>query len=160
MVRTKNPLSASSKEAVAKILQPLLSTFIDMHLRAKVAHWNIRGQGFLTIHRMFDEVVDEAYEWSDKIAERLGQLGATALGVATNVTEFSYLPAYPLGLASGEAHMDAISSSLALCSAHLSSAIVYVDEAEDYATSNLLQDMLEDVDKWLWFVDSHSANRT
>ena len=154
-IKVKNPLSTDVKLSSVTQLQPLVATFQDLYLEAKMAHWNVRGLDFLPVHRMFDEIVDAAGGWADRLAERIGALGYANKANRANLCELSLLPENTLTLDNSAAHIEYIGNCLAVCSAALSDAISEVDKAEDEGTLNALQDMLEEVDKQLWFVSSH-----
>ena len=154
-IKVKNPLSADVKLSSVNQLKPLVATFQDLFIESKMAHWNIRGLDFLPVHRMFDEVVDSAEGWADRLAERIGALGYANTATKEDLCKLSLLPPNNLQLDNSAAYIEYIGNCLAVCSASLSDAISEVDKAEDEGTLNALQDMVEEVDKMLWFVSSH-----
>jgi starvation-inducible DNA-binding protein len=51
---------------------------MDLHARAKQAHWKVRGPVFIAIHELFDKVAGLVEVYSDLIAERAATLRGTA----------------------------------------------------------------------------------
>lgn len=68
--------------------------------------------GFIGLHELFDKI-DEAVEaYVDLVAERIVQLGGIAGGTARVAAGRSRLEDYPLTIADGSAHVEAVSKAL------------------------------------------------
>src|SRR5260370_3468794 len=80
MYRTANSLPEQIRSRSVALLNRHLAAAIDLHAQVKQAHWNVRGPNFIAIHELLDKVANVVEEYSDKIAERAGALGATAQG--------------------------------------------------------------------------------
>src|SRR6266699_5553522 len=72
---TENDLPKAARVVLIGILNQKLADIIDLQTQLKQAHWNVKGPHFIGLHKLFDEINEEAEEWVDEIAER-----ATALG--------------------------------------------------------------------------------
>jgi starvation-inducible DNA-binding protein len=94
-------------------------------------------------------------EYVDLLAERVVQLGGIAEGTARAVAQRTRLDEYPQALASGEGHVDALSSALAVFGSGTRTAIDQVDQLEDADTVDILTEISRGIDKWLWFVEAH-----
>src|SRR5262245_22499399 len=101
MYPTRNDLSESTRSAMAQLLNERLADSIDLQLQGKQAHWNVKGPSFIALHKLFDEVVDHAIEFSDSIAERLEALGGIAEGTLAAVGPRTGLSPYPLTIKTG-----------------------------------------------------------
>jgi starvation-inducible DNA-binding protein len=127
----------------------------DLYFQAKTAHWNVKGPNFIALHKLFDKLAECASEWSDLIAERLVQLGGQAEGTVQVVTERTSLDPYPPTIVDEHEHVHAISQVLGQFGELLRDGIEKTDELEDMGSSDLLIDVVRDVDKLLWFVEAH-----
>jgi hypothetical protein len=67
---THNTLPESIRAQSVELLNKHLAATIDLHAQVKQAHWNVRGPGFIVIHKLFDTVSVEVENYSDLIAER------------------------------------------------------------------------------------------
>jgi starvation-inducible DNA-binding protein len=123
--------------------------------QAKQAHWNVKGLSFIALHKLFDEVVDSAEEYMDRLAERVVQLGATAEGTIQVATTHTGLEAYPFTLTEEREHVEALSSAPATYGKSVRGAIDQSDELGDRDTADIFTEMSRGVDKYLWFVDPH-----
>lgn len=155
---TKNDIPAAKRKKIADVLSQLLVDAIDLKSQIKQAHWNVKGENFIALHELFDAVATEVEGAVDMIAERVVQLGGEAAGTVRYAAKKSRLKEYPLTLADGEKHADALSSVLAAFNAHGRKGIDETDDLGDAVTADLLTGVVRGLDKQLWFVESHLAN--
>jgi starvation-inducible DNA-binding protein len=158
MHRTKNDLSEKIRTQVVNLLQERLAEAVDLATHAKQAHWNVKGPSFIALHELFDKVYENAGGYADLIAERIMQLGGMAEGTARAVAKRSQLPEYPLAIASGKEHVEALSHSLAYFGETIRQTINHADEAGDKDTADICTEISRSVDKDLWFVEAHSQS--
>jgi starvation-inducible DNA-binding protein len=78
--QTHNDLPSNAKAVSIAILNARLADAIDLALLTKQAHWNIKGPNFIALHEMIDGFRSELDTHVDTMAERVVQLGGTALG--------------------------------------------------------------------------------
>lgn len=155
MYRTKIDLSSKAREAVIKELQPRLADGVDLITQAKQAHWNVKGPSFIPLHDLFERIADEVRGYTDLIAERITALGGVAEGTAAVVAERSILPKYPLDIADGSAHVDAMSTALATFGEAVRAGIDATDALGDQVTADILTEVARGIDTSLWLVESH-----
>src|SRR6516162_2517326 len=108
MFKTKNDLSEAARKQAIELLNARLADCKDLQTQTKQAHWNVKGPNFIALHELFDKINEEVDEYVDEIAERAVQLGGVAEGTARMVAKRSSLPEYPLNVADGRAHVDAL----------------------------------------------------
>src|SRR5262249_25035019 len=135
---THNPMPAKIRDKICKTLSERLADSIFLSLHAKQAHWNVQGHNFIALHKLFDKVYEEVEEYTDEIAERIRALGCVAEGSPSVILERSRLHDFPLLLADGMEHVEAMSQSLAMFSEGIREAALEADEAEDPATTDML----------------------
>lgn len=142
---------------LARSLQQLLADLIALRLQAKQAHWNVVGHNFRDLHLQLDEVVDAAEDASDTIAERMRALGATPDGRAPTIAATATLPEFP----AAEQHVATVAD---LVTARLHAAAATARgihdsvEAEDPSTTDLLHEIIVELEKHAWMVSAE--NRT
>src|SRR5438093_12018199 len=113
MHRTKNDLPEKVRTQVVGLLQERLADCIDLVMQAKQAHWNVKGPSFIALHELFDKVYEHAQDYADLIAERIVQFGGIAEGTVRVAAKRSRLQEYPLTIANGKEHVEALSHALA-----------------------------------------------
>lgn len=148
-------LPAETREELIDLLNTCLACAIDLHWQVKQAHWNVRGRDFYSRHELFDEVADTVRKQADELAERAGQLGGYAEGTIRLAGKNSQLPEYDLQAIEGEAHVRAVVERVARYAAVIRDGIHRCEELDEPVTSDLLTGILGDVEKYLWFLESH-----
>jgi starvation-inducible DNA-binding protein len=157
---TKNDLPEATRAQVTDLLNQRLADCIDLQTQCKQAHWNVKGPSFIALHKLFDDINEDVEEYVDLLAERVVQLGGTAEGTARIVARRSTLDEYPQALASGEGHVDALSSALAAFGSGIRKAIEQADRLGDADTVDIVTEISRGIDKWLWFVEAHQQGDT
>ena len=92
----------------------------------------------------------------DLIAERIVQLGGIAQGTARTAAASSRLEEYPLTIADGQAHVEAVSKALSTFGHEARETIDQADDLADADTADIFTEISRGIDKWLWFVEAHS----
>ena len=156
-VSTHNDLPAGVRKDMSKLLNQLLANASDMYSHSKQAHWNVRGRDFFSLHELFDKVSEGILEQVDEIAERAGQLGYHVSGTVRQAAANSGIREYPLELATGDEHVEQLSTSLGLYAKSLRQGIAQAEKAEDAVTQDILTRLCGATDKLLWFVESHGT---
>lgn len=157
MQKTHNTLPKKIRVQSVELLNKHLATAIDLHAQMKQAHWNVRGPGFIAIHKLFDQVSTEVENYSDLLAERAAGLGGTANGTIQVAVKESFLIPYPLGVADELQHLFAVSGALAAFGGSIIEAIAKSAEIEDPTTADLFTEISRGIDQQLYFVESHLA---
>src|SRR6201982_1621766 len=106
--KTQNALPKKVRGKAIELLNQNLSEIVDLGLQAKQAHWNVKGPHFIGLHELFDKIAEEGESYVDLIAERIVQLGGIAQGTARVAASRSRLDEYPLDIADGSAHVEAV----------------------------------------------------
>jgi starvation-inducible DNA-binding protein len=139
---TPDPQEDAAKQVIIDALLPCLADLLDLAGNAKLAHWNVRGQGFKPIHEALDDVMSAARDGADTIAERVTlELGGLAIGTARQVAEGSRLDDYPEDERDPEAICGIINDMAREACAGLKAARAACREQDDDVTENMLQDV-------------------
>jgi starvation-inducible DNA-binding protein len=156
MHETRNDLPDNIRKAAIDLLQARLADVVDLVTQAKQAHWNVKGPSFVGLHDLFEKVAENGREHADLIAERITALGGVAEGTAAVAAERSILPRYPLDIADGPAHVEALSTALATFAKAARTAIDGTSEMGDQVTADLFTEVTRGTDKYLWLVEVHA----
>src|SRR3954471_20473477 len=105
---SQNNLNSNTKTVSIGVLNARLADAIDLALLTKQAHWNIKGPNFIALHEMIDGFRTELDDHVDTIAERVVQLGGTALGTTQSVAQATTLAPYPTDIHTSKDHLAAL----------------------------------------------------
>ncbi len=153
---TANTLPVNARKAMIAPLNQLLAEALATYTHAKQAHWNVRGPQFIALHELFDKVAQAVLAMSDELAERAVQLGGEVTGTLAAAAKSSKLPSYPTPKKiTADVHTQAVVSALSFLSALTRKGIEAAEKADDAVTADMLTAMTAELDKQLWFVESH-----
>ena len=153
---TENDLPKAARVVLVGILNQKLADIIDLQTQLKQAHWNVKGPHFIGLHELFDKIAEDVESYVDMIAERVVQLGGIAEGTARVAASRSRLEEYPLDIADGSAHVEAVARALSTFGREARMMIDETAALEDADSADMFTEISRAIDKWLWFVEAHS----
>lgn len=157
LLYTNPGLDEETSEKIITILQKRLSNEQEAALVLKHAHWNLVGPNFIAVHEMLDPEVDSVLNQADETAERISQLGGSPMGRADDVVANRTWDKFELtGRKSVEEYLKALIAYYEQFIAADREAIKQLDEL-DVISSNIVQDHVQDLEKFLWFMRAHLA---
>ncbi len=95
MYATPSRLPEPTRTRISDALNAVLADGLDLHSDVKVAHWNLKGPQFPSLHPLFEGIAVELATHNDAVAERAVTLGARAVGTVRHVARTSRIPDYP-----------------------------------------------------------------
>jgi starvation-inducible DNA-binding protein len=158
LFETENDITANRRSELNALMNKRLASAVDLQTQVKQAHWNVKGPNFIGLHELFDKIHESVESYVDLIAERIVQLGGVAQGTARVAAGRSKLAEYPLDIADGIAHVEALSRSLSTFGQEARGTINEASELEDADTADMFTGISRGIDKWLWFVEAHSQS--
>lgn len=154
MPANKKSTHTQAQELIDLLNQSLADT-LDLKLQVKQAHWNVKGENFIALHQLFDDVAGAVEEYADMLAERVLQLGGIAKGTVQAVAENSSLKPYSTEIYKSAQHVTALTSSLRAVADSNRALIDASDALGDKVTADLCTEIARGLDKWRWFVESN-----
>jgi starvation-inducible DNA-binding protein len=156
MYETENDISLKRRSELNALMNLRLASAVDLQMQMKQAHWNVKGPSFIGLHELFDKVSEAVEDYVDKIAERIVQLGGIAEGTVRVSAARTRLAEYPLQIAEGMAHVEAVARALSTFGQEARTTIDEANALDDADTADLFTEVSRGIDKWLWFVEAHS----
>jgi starvation-inducible DNA-binding protein len=156
MYETQNDISRNRRLELAALMNQRLASAVDLQMQMKQAHWNVKGPSFIGLHELFDQVDEAVESYVEQIAERIVQLGGIAEGTVRVTAARTRLAEYPLTIADGLAHVEAVARALSDFGQEVRSTIAEANALDDADTADLFTEVSRGIDKWLWMVEAHS----
>lgn len=149
---TPTGLDASAVPAISEALNRLIADAIALYLKTKNYHWHLAGQHFRDYHVLFDEQAAEIIAPIDELAERVRKIGGTTLRGISDVSRLqsisddndAFVPAHEMVarlLADNRRMAEAQRAAIDLC-----------DEHRDHATAAMLEVILDQTERRIWFL--------
>ncbi len=136
-------------------LNARLADTITFRLALKQAHWNVKGPNFIAVHELLDQVAERVALHEDTMAEQVQTLGGQAIGTAEAIVKATGMKPYPTDLVQSDDHIRAICARMADLGEKVRDSIDEATEAGDDATADIFTDYSRQLDKDLWFLESH-----
>jgi starvation-inducible DNA-binding protein len=155
MLKTHNDLATETREEMIKLLNQELADMSDLYSQTKQAHWNVKGEQFIALHKLFDEFAEALAGYVDEIAERAVQLGGIAMGTNRMSAANSRLEEFPTEMMDSMGHVEALIERYATVAASTRAAIDAAEEFDDMDPVDLFSEVSRGMDKWLWFLEAH-----
>ncbi|HUS31745.1 MAG TPA: DNA starvation/stationary phase protection protein Dps [Kofleriaceae bacterium] len=152
MYKTPSQLPEASRSTISAALNEILADGLDLHSQLKVAHWNIRGPQFPTLHPLFEQFANQLAVHNDSIAERAVTLGGHALGTARSVAKQSRLAEYPAETTRDLDHVRVLADRFESYLAAVRASRTSVEKAGDTDTVDLLTGVITEFEKNAWFL--------
>lgn len=148
------PIEESMAKSVVKVLDPILLDLLELQSHIKSAHWNLRDENFIAVHRLLDEVYKAASDASDEIAERIRQIGGVVNAPSQRFSGENRLPKFPSGELDSPTAIEAVSASLQKSIQGIREGISSTtDNVDEPITADMLTQHCGKLEKYLWFLD-------
>lgn len=152
MYKSPSPLSEDVRRRIADTLNARLADGLDLHSQIKVAHWNIKGPQFASLHPLFETFAVSLAAHNDSIAERAVTLGGRAYGTARHVAKASSLPEYPQETTRDLEHVRLLAERIERYLEGARASRSVGEEVKDTDTVDLLTGIITEFEKHAWFM--------
>jgi starvation-inducible DNA-binding protein len=149
---TPTDLAPQEAQAVTAALNPLVADLIALYLKTKNFHWHVSGPRFRDYHLLFDEHAHQIFAGVDLLAERVRKLGGTTIRSVSHVGQLQTI-------ADDDEELVAASEMarrLMADNAHLAraqrAAHEVCERSHDYATTNVLEVLIDEAERRTWFL--------
>ena len=88
-MKTKIGVPNSQLKESADILSVLLADEMVLYIKTRKFHWNVSGQSFMELHKLFQNEYEELEEIADLVAERINKLGSRTIGTMKEFLELT-----------------------------------------------------------------------
>jgi starvation-inducible DNA-binding protein len=157
MHKSSNPISPDDRAKIAKALDASLNDGVDLYSQIKVAHWNVKGPHFASLHPLFDSFAAAAAEANDEIAERAVALGALTSATSRRTAQASRLAELPADKTDGLALVGLLLERFDTYLTGLRTAREIAAELGDGDTEDLLTQHVTAFEKHAWFLHATLA---
>jgi starvation-inducible DNA-binding protein len=88
-------ISEERLKVCVTILANLLADEMVLYIKTRKFHWNVSGQSFMELHKLFQAQYTEFEKVIDEIAERIGKLGSNIIGTMSEYSALTRLKESP-----------------------------------------------------------------
>lgn len=77
------------------LLSVVLSDEMTLYVKTRKFHWNVAGESFMELHKLFEKQYTELERTIDLVAERIGKLGGKTIGTMSEFIKLSRIKENP-----------------------------------------------------------------
>lgn len=88
-------ISEKNLQDVTTLLSSVLSDTTLLYSKTRKFHWNVKGESFMELHKLFEVQYTLLEEAIDEIAERINKLGAPVIGTLAEFLDNTSLKEAP-----------------------------------------------------------------
>jgi starvation-inducible DNA-binding protein len=88
-------ISEKNLDRVVELLSTDLANEMLLYMKTRKAHWNVNGESFMELHKLFENHYKQLEESIDEIAERIGKLGAKTIGTLQEYAKLTVIKEAP-----------------------------------------------------------------
>ena len=152
MYKSPSNLTAEARRDISTALNERLAAGLDLQLQTKVAHWNVKGPLFPSLHPLFEQFAVALAAFNDAVAERAVTLGGVAVGTVRQVAAASTLTELPAGVVRGLDLVSLLADRIDAYLAGLRRTRELADGLGDGDTVDLLTQIVTEFEKNAWFL--------
>ena len=88
-------LNEKNLKSITGVLSSVLADAILLYTKTRKFHWNVSGNSFMELHKLFEKQYNLLEEAIDEIAERINKLGAKTPGTMQEFLQMTSLKESP-----------------------------------------------------------------
>jgi starvation-inducible DNA-binding protein len=149
---TPTDLRPEEVRAVAEALNPLIADAFALYTKTKNFHWHVSGSHFRDYHLLLDEQASSIFEAIDPLAERVRRIGGTTLRSINHVRQLQTINDDDRDFVPPDEMIEELLNDNRRLAARQRAAIEVCERNRDTPTSNLLQEILDQTERRIWFL--------
>jgi len=140
-------------ESVTSLLSVLLADEMVLYIKTRKFHWNVSGESFMELHKLFEAQYKLLEEKIDEIAERINKLGAKTIGTLKEFSSATTLKEAPGKYPSQKNMLQELLTDHETLTRHLRKEVEACSEKyKDAGTADFLTGLMEDHETAAWIL--------
>ena len=88
-------ITEKNLKSSADLLTTVLANAMALYIKTRKFHWNVAGESFMELHKLFETQYKQLEESIDETAERIGKLGHKTIGTMQEFSKLSSIKESP-----------------------------------------------------------------
>jgi starvation-inducible DNA-binding protein len=135
------------------LLSIVLADQVTLYTKTRKFHWNVAGESFMEMHKLFEDQYNQLEASIDEVAERINKLGGKTIGTMAEFIELTRLKESPNKYpAQKEMIQELLADHEAVVTQLRKDIITAEDENEDVGTADFLTGLLQQHETISWIL--------
>lgn len=154
LINVPTGLSEAYRSDLVRALNRDLANLQMLFQRYRKDHWTVRGPHFRSLHLMFEDHYNQLLPLIDEVAERISGLGGIPVAMPDEIVEYATVSQLPSGAYDTKSMLSRTLHALETIEVEMREDMKRADELGDPTTNDLLNSVLDVLEKQSWFVAS------
>jgi len=141
-------------EKLFKLLSDAQSSLFVLFHKTWAFHWNVVGSDFTQLHQLFGGQYETMFEEIDRLSEHMRYLNIKPLSSLSRMLEVTQIKEAASSTTSDKMLSELLENNTKLCEI-LTEISEESETQKQYATANLVQDLMESHGKFIWQLKAH-----
>ena len=139
------------KESIQS-LSVVLADAVVLYTKTRKFHWNVSGNSFMELHKLFENNYTELEQIIDDTAERINELGAKTIGTMKEFLALTNLDENPNVYPNQKEMIKELLSDYEKIIVVIRDFVAKLDSSNDFGTIDYLTSVLEQNEKTAWIL--------
>lgn len=148
-------ISDKNRQAVADILNTLLSDEYVLYTQTRNAHWNITGSNFSELHKFFESQYEILDNIIDDVAERVRSIGHYSLGSLKDFLDMTRIDENKELSKEKDALQSLLAGHETIIQALRKEIPLVTDKFQDLGTGDFITGIMEQHEKMAWMLRAY-----
>jgi starvation-inducible DNA-binding protein len=149
---TPTDLDADASKDIAAALNGVLADTFALYLKTKNFHWHVSGPHFHDYHLLFDTQGEELLNSTDDLAERVRKIGGMTLRSIGDIARRTRISDNDAAYVTPDDMLAELRDDNQRTVQTMREAHDLCDEHNDVATASLLETLIDQAEKRVWFL--------
>jgi starvation-inducible DNA-binding protein len=149
---TPTDLKPDEARSVVEALNPLIADAFALYTKTKNYHWHVASSHFRDYHLLFDEQADSILDSIDPLAERVRRIGGMTIRSVSHIHQLQSIADDDQDYVPPDKMIQELIKDNRHIAERQRAAIEICDKNRDSASSNALQEILNQTEKRIWFL--------
>lgn len=157
---TPTDLKPEEVQKIAMAVNPIIADAFALYTKTKNFHWHLSGSHYRDYHLLFDEQAETIFDSIDPLAERMRRIGATTVHSIAHIAQLQTISDNNEDFVPPDRMIQELIADNRQIAEHQRAAIEICEQNRDTPTSNLLQSVLDETERRIWFLYETSVGGT
>ncbi|HJR78458.1 MAG TPA: DNA starvation/stationary phase protection protein [Anaerolineales bacterium] len=154
---TPTDLRAQEVQRVVDAINPLVADAFALYLKTKNFHWHVASSHYRDYHLLFEEQAEAILASIDPLAERVRRIGGLTLRSISHVGQLQTIDDQNRDFVPPDEMIDELLRDNTHVARQMREAIEICEDNRDTPTANLLQELLDQTERRIWFLHAVST---
>jgi starvation-inducible DNA-binding protein len=152
VLATPTDLSNKAVRDVSGAMNGVLADVFALYVKTKNFHWHMSGPHFRDYHLLLDEQATQIFDMTDEIAERVRKIGGQTIKSIGQIAQLKHILDNDGDYVEPSDMLAELGEDNKGLLVRLRAAHVICDEHDDYATTSLIENWIDETERRIWFL--------